>query len=75
MLARRVVQHHVDQHLYAALVRFGDESLEVVVRAVRARDLVVVRHVVAVIARRFHDRHQPDAPRAEATLAASDFRR
>ena len=65
-----MVEHHIDEHFDPAFVRRGDEALEVVVRAVRPRDAVIVGCVVPVIAWRLDDRHQPDASRAEAALAS-----
>ncbi len=68
MLAGHVVQHQVNQHANAAPVRLRDEALEIVVGAVVALDAVVVRHVVAVIARRLGHRHEPDAAGAQVAL-------
>jgi hypothetical protein len=48
-------------------VRFDDESLEVVVRAVVRLDAIVVGRIIAVIARRLVDGHEPDTPRAQVT--------
>jgi len=57
VLARNVVEHHVDEHLDAAMVCLGDQALEILVRPVLTIDAVVIRHVVAVIARRLCHRH------------------
>src|SRR5688500_4864206 len=70
MLARRVVEHEVHEHANATLVRFRHEALEILVGSVLPVDLVVIRDVVAVIARRFGDRHQPDARGAKVAAGA-----
>src|SRR5207237_2153038 len=59
VLAGGVVQHHVHEHADVTLVRGRDERLEVIVRAVIRLNLVIIRDVVPVIARRLGDRHQP----------------
>src|SRR4051812_12200330 len=47
-------------------MRCFNESSEVVVRPVARIDVVVVGDIVPVVTHRLGDRHQPDAPRAEA---------
>src|SRR5882672_11404544 len=66
MLTRRVIQDQVDEHANLMLVCRRDERLEIVVRAVVRLDLVVVGDVVAVLARRFRDGHEPDTVGAQA---------
>ena len=51
--------------LMPALVGGGEERVEVRARAVVALDGLVVGHVVAVVARRLGDRHQPQPVDAE----------
>ena len=68
MFTGRVIQHHVNQYPNATAVRFGHETLEVVVGAVVALDGVVVGNVVAVITRRLSDRHQPETRRTQVRL-------
>ena len=60
-----VVDHQVHDHLDAALVRLGQQVLEVGHAAVLRVDAVVIGDVVAVVAGRGVDRHQPDAADAE----------
>src|SRR5882672_11097537 len=66
MPTRRVIQDEVDEHANLLLVCRRHERLEVVVRAVVRLDLVVVGDVVAVLARRFRDGHEPDTVGAQA---------
>ncbi len=61
VLRRSVVEHQIDDDSDATLVGLLDEPFEVLVGPILRVDLVVVRDVVAVIAGRRHDRHQPDA--------------
>src|SRR5919198_2085282 len=65
MLARRMVEHHINQNAHSSTVRCRDEALEVLVGTVIALHAIVVTDVVAVVARRFGDRHQPDTGCAE----------
>ena len=55
-----VVQHQIDHDLDASAVRFCDQLLEVRVGAVVAADRLVVRRVIAVVARGGEHRHQPE---------------
>src|SRR2546423_15720750 len=64
-----MVRHEVDDHVNAAAMRFAHEIPEVVIGAIAGIDMVIVDDVVPVIARRFVDRHQPNAARAEAGRA------
>ena len=41
-------------------VRLGEEAVEILARAIGGLDLLVVGGVVAVVARRLEDRHQPE---------------
>jgi hypothetical protein len=67
MLVGGVVDHQVDQHAHAALRRGVRELHEVAERAEARIDVVVVRHVVAVVAaRRGLERHEPDGGHAQA---------
>ena len=68
MLPRAVVDDEVDDDRDAALVRGRHEGLEVVGRAVVGLDRSVVGDVVAVIAGRLGDRHQPEAGDAEIVV-------
>src|SRR5438045_5931019 len=61
-----MVGHEVDDHVNSAAMRFAHEIPEVVIGAVAGIDMIVVDDVVPVIARRFVDRHQPNATRAKA---------
>ena len=61
-----MVGHEVDDHVNSAAMRFAHEIPEVVIGAMAGIDMVVVDDVVPVIARRFVDRHQPNATRAKA---------
>ena len=66
VLVGRVVHDELGDHLEVAPVRLADEVPEVVARAVRGVDVVVVGHVVAVVAhRRRVERQQPDGGDAE----------
>ena len=47
---------------------FGHQPLEIVVAAIILLNLVIIGRVVAVIARGFGDRHQPDAVCAQIVL-------
>jgi len=47
-----VVDHQLGDHLQAALVRFVEENLEVVARAVARVDVAVVTDVVAIVLER-----------------------
>src|SRR5579863_3498519 len=60
MLIGGVVEHHLHDYLYPALVGGGQKSLEVVECAIVGMDRSIVRDVVSVIAeRRRKERHQP----------------
>ena len=61
MVARRVVEDEVDDDRDPALVRRGEERSEVVGGPVVRFDRSVVDDVVAVVARRLGDGHQPEA--------------
>ena len=65
MLRAGVVHHQIDDHVNSPLVCLVQETLEVGVGAVVFRDGLVIGGVVAVIARRFKDGHQPDRVDAE----------
>src|SRR5437764_844027 len=70
MFARAVVRHEVHEDANAAAVRLTHELAEVVIGAVRRIHMVVVGDVVAVIARRLRDGHEPDAVGAEVGIGA-----
>ena len=66
MLIGGVIQHHLDDHPDAALVRRVQKSLEIFQSAVDGVDGGVIGNVVAVVAqRRGKKRHQPDGVDAE----------
>jgi hypothetical protein len=66
VLVRRVVDHEVDEHTYATLLRAVGEFDKIADRAVARIDAVIVGHVVAVIAMGGDlERHQPDGRDAE----------
>jgi hypothetical protein len=65
MLVAGMVDHQVEDDLDAARVRRTHEMFEVGHRAVLRIDAVEVGDVVAVIAGRRVDRHQPDAADAQ----------
>ncbi len=75
MVRRAVVQHEVDDDADAALVALGEEAPEIVLRAVLRVDAVVIGHVVAVVARRRVDRHEPDPGDAEVASSSRGRRR
>ncbi len=59
MLVRGVIERDVEDDAHAALMRGADQVLEVGHRPVVGIDGAIVGHVVAVIARRGKDGHQP----------------
>ena len=62
MLIGGVVEHHFDDHPYAALVGSLEKRLEVLESAVTRMDRTIIGDVVAVVAqRRREKRHQPDS--------------
>src|SRR6266540_662214 len=66
MLVRCVIDHEVDEHTYAALLRAVGEFDKIADCAVARIDAVIIGHVVAVIAMgRDLERHQPDGRDAE----------
>ncbi len=66
MLIGGVVDHQFGNHPDAALVGFGDESLEIFHRAVGGVDRLVISDVIAVIAqRRGVEWQQPDGGDAQ----------
>ena len=65
VLAGDVVDDHVHEHPDSPAMRFFHQAPEIVVRPVAGIDVVVVGDVVAVVAGRGGDRHQPDAVDAE----------
>ena len=68
MIPGAVVDHEVDDDGDAALVRGRHERLEVVGRAVVGLDRSIVGDVVAVIAGRLGDRHQPQPGHAQIVI-------
>src|SRR5690606_2153835 len=73
VLVAAVVDHQVHDDLDAALVRLGQQVVEIGQRAVLGVDAAVVGDVVAVVAGRGVDRHQPDAADAQR-LQVVEFR-
>jgi hypothetical protein len=66
MLVRCVIDHEVDEHTYAALLRAVGEFDKIADCAVARIDAVIIGHVVAVVAMgRDLERHQPDCRDAE----------
>ena len=58
---------HVNRNAGAPPMGLGQQAFEVVVAAVSRVDLVVIGYVIAVVAGRSHDRHQPQARHAQVT--------
>ena len=69
MVTRRMVGNEVDYDADAAAMRRSDQLAKILVGAVTRIYMVVVRHVVAMIAHRFGDRHQPHAVHAKVGRA------
>src|SRR6266542_81252 len=65
MLARCVIGNEINDDANTSSVCLSHESLEVFVGSVRGIDVVIVSDVVAVIAHRLRNRHEPHAVCAE----------
>ena len=69
MIARRVIGNEVDDDVNPSPMCLVDQHSEIVIGAVVRIDVVVVGDVVAVIAHRLRDRHQPDTIGAKTRRA------
>lgn len=65
MLIGCVIQYQINDDTNTASVCFGEESFEIVHRAVVGIDRVIIGDIIAVIRRRRVNRHQPDSGDAE----------
>src|SRR6185369_1619653 len=65
VLGAGVIHHEIQDHLDAAPVRLGDQAVEIGPCAVVRIDRLVIGGVVAVVARRLEDRHEPEGVDAE----------
>src|SRR2546430_1576539 len=74
MLGAAVVHHEIENHANVALVRLVEKMVKVRARSVVLLDRFVIGRVVAVIARRLEDRHQPDAVDAQVVAEVIEFR-
>jgi hypothetical protein len=62
-----MVDHQIDEHTNAALLRAVSELDEIADRAIARVDAVIIGHVVAVVAMwRDLERHQPESGHAKA---------
>src|SRR6266550_8953342 len=66
VLAAGVIGNEVDNDVNPALVRFSHQIPKIIVGPVTWIDVVILDHIVAVIAHRLVDRHQPNAIGFEA---------
>ena len=69
MIARRVIGNEVDDDVNPSPMCLVDQHSKIIIGAVVRIDVVVVGDIVAVIAHRLCDRHQPDAIGAETRRA------
>src|SRR5947207_12277225 len=73
MLGAAMVHHEIENYANVALVRLVEKTVKVRARSVVLLDRFVIGGVVAVIARRLEDRHQPDAVDAQVVAEVVEF--